>query len=81
MEALKKSVMKYFKFSGICFICNLCVEKYAMEIDRGYGRRKLTYSGEVLKENHSRINNRIVFCLGCRFSFLSTVLSLCCQIC
>lgn len=63
MEALKKSVMKYFKFSGICFTCNLCVEKCTAEI--GYGRRQVTCSGEVLKENHSRINiNMIIFCLG-----------------
>ena len=41
MEALKKSVMKYFKFSGICFICNLCVEKYAMEIGGMVGENLL----------------------------------------
>ena len=33
MKALKKSVMKYFKFSGICFTCNLCVEKCTAEIE------------------------------------------------
>ena len=80
MKALKKSVMKYFKFSGICFTCNLCVEKCTAEIGGMVGDN-FTCSGEVLKENHSRISINITFCLGYRFSFLSTVLSLCCQIC
>ena len=45
--------------------------KCTIKIDREYGRRQFMFSGEILKENYSRVNiNMITFCLGYRFLFL-----------